>query len=145
MRSLLPSAAVLALLAASTPRLAADEACPPAGPDCCEKKICCPTTKTWTRPRTEFGLVKEEFCPVPCCWFGRLFGSKGCCGEANGCGKVRTRKVLVIKVRNEEHCLPACVPVHAPVSAPCDVAPCEPAPPAPLPKTPTQPAGAAAK
>jgi hypothetical protein len=125
MRSLMPSAvaAAFALLGLVLPGLAADETCPAGEPDCCGKKVCCPTTKTWTRTRTEFGMVHEEFCPTPCCWFGKLFGGKGCCGEPSCCGKVRTRKVLVIKVRKEEHCLPDCVPVCAAAEVPCVVAP----------------------
>jgi len=118
-------AVVAALLGLAPLALASDGACSPsAEPDCCGKKVCCPTTKTWTRPRTEFNMVCEDFCKTPCCWFGSLFGGKGCCGEQNCCGKVRTRRALVIKVRKEEHCLPDCVPAHVPVSAPCVVAPC---------------------
>jgi hypothetical protein len=117
-------AMVFALLGLAAPLALAssDEACPTADPDCCGKKVCCPTTKTWTRPRTEFGMVSEDFCLPPCCWFGGLFGGKCCSGEQNCCGKVRTRRVLIIKVRKEEHRLPDCVPACAP--APCGVAPC---------------------
>jgi hypothetical protein len=105
---------------------ASDGACPTAEPDCCGKKVCCPTTKTWARPRTEFNVVKEDFCVPPCCWFGGLFKGKSCGCEPGCCGKVRTRKVLVIKVRKEEHCLPDCKPGYAPIVTHCDAASCPP-------------------
>ena len=129
------AAVVFALLGLATPRaLASDAACPIAGPDCCEKKVCAPTTKTWTRPITRFNMVCEDFCRPPCCYFGHLFGGKCCSDEKNCCGKVRTRKVLIIKVRKEEHVLPDCVPAVQPCEAPCPApaAPaCAPACPAP--------------
>ncbi len=103
---------------------ASEGACPTAEPDCCGKKVCCPTTKTWARPRTVFGMVKEDFCAPPCCWFGGLFKGKSCGCESSCCGKVRARKALVIKVRKEEHCLPDCKPGYAPTVTGCDAASC---------------------
>src|SRR5262245_19965967 len=100
-------AVALGLLGAAPLGMASGEAgetCATAGPDCCGNKVCWPTTKTWTRSRTKYDAVCEDFFKPPCCCcFAWLFGGKDCCGEKNCCGKVCTRKVLIIKVRKEEH------------------------------------------
>jgi hypothetical protein len=98
-------------------------------------KVCVPTTKTKTVEMTCYRSRCEDFCLprcscrlTPChrtphCWDGNCDGGKcgcndcgnNCGGDCEGCrncGKVRTRKFLVIKVRKHEECIPACEVVH---------------------------------
>jgi hypothetical protein len=77
-----------------------------AGPGCCGKKVCTQVNEEKTVPRTEWSGVCEDFCKPPCCWFGCLFGGKDCCG------KVCTRRILVIRVPKEKKCVPTCVPTY---------------------------------
>jgi hypothetical protein len=93
---------------------AGGEVCEGAAP-CAPKKVCAPSTDKVTIPRTSWGMVCEDFCVPPCCWFHGLFHGKGCCGDKEVCcGKLKKRRILVIKVRKEERTIPVCVPTEVP-------------------------------
>jgi|SRR5260370_20224712 len=89
------------------------------GPGCCADgcaEACCkPITDTRKVIKPHYTDVCEKFCEVSC-WGCSLFGG-GCCGE-HGCSKVKTRKILVVRLRPEEQCVNKCV-VDYKVAEPC--------------------------
>ena len=97
------------------------ECCPDGG---CTKTVCQPILKNKVVSTRVFTDRKEEFC-LPCSAFSCLFPNK--CG----CSHVKTKKLLILKIRKCEKCEKTCVPVQVPVSAPCKAAPCAVAPCAP--------------
>jgi hypothetical protein len=113
-------AVALGLLGVAPLALAGGDACCEAS-GCCTKKVCTPTTDTWTRIRPGWGMACEDFCRVPCCFgLGGLFGGKGCCSsgcEKDCCGKVKPRRVLIIKLRKEDHIVPRCTVTEVPACA----------------------------
>ena len=80
--------------------------------DDCGHKVCRPTVETKKVSKTVYTDVCEDFC-LPRCSFHCLFGHRGCCDDgccAEGkCGRVRTKKYLIVKTRQEEHCVTKCV------------------------------------
>jgi hypothetical protein len=80
----------------------------------CGKTVCCPTTEEKKVEKRYYTSCKEEFCP---CSILGIFSGK--CG----CGKPKTRKDLILKIRHCECCVKKCVPVTQPA---CEV-PCAPA------------------
>ena len=90
-----------------------DHGCPHGG-------VCVPTTETKKIDKRVYTDTCEQFCVPKCTLFGCLRGG-GCGGCENGCENgdchdgnchkcehPRTRKYLVVKVRHEEECVPAC-------------------------------------
>jgi hypothetical protein len=114
----------------------------PCATGCCMEQHCTPITETRTKIKPCYTSVCEPYCNVACVGCS-LFGggfhgcNSGCdsgctsgCGEDHKCSKVRTRKILVVKLKRTEECVNKCVVTSTPVSpAPC-AAPCtKPCPP----------------
>jgi hypothetical protein len=120
--------------------------CAPACPAPCKK--CVPTTKTKTVTKVEYGSGCEDFCLPNCS--GMMFGGcgkKSCdscndcqtgCndGTCHKCGKVKTRKYLIMKVKKHEECVPSCEVVEDYPQSCCVQAPCGGAAPAVMPTVP---------
>jgi hypothetical protein len=125
MRKLFSAALLLAGLA-GTARMA--DADPPAA-GCCAQSCpqYCAVCKAVTVPRVVvkpvYTDVCEEFCEPKCMSCG-IFGG-GCdsgCGPTHQCSTVKTRKVMVVKLKKCTECANACIVDHVP-AAPCAV-PC---------------------
>ncbi len=124
------------------------DCCPTISSGCCNdscQKVCRPTVETRNVPKREYSSRCEDFCLPKCSLLGKLFGGSGCCGDGAGhdCEKPRTRKYLVLHVRQQEECVPKCV-----VESQCCPTAAWPAPaigmtPAPGAILPAPPAGAA--
>ena len=106
--------------------------CAPACPKTCIKdtcnKVCVPTEKKKIVEKVIYSSGCEHFC-LPNCSGMIGCGKKSCdsckscqtgCndGTCHKCGKVKTRKYLIIRVERHEECVPACVAVDAPACAP---------------------------
>jgi hypothetical protein len=87
----------------------------PVGPDC-GPKVCRPVCETKTVTTKCYSDKCEEFCLSPCSPLSCLFG--GCAD----CGRVRTKKLLVVKLQKSEVQVTKCVP-----TAECAGATCAPA------------------
>jgi hypothetical protein len=88
----------------------------PAHEDCgCVQKRCKPITDTRKVIKPHYTHVCEDYCEVSCLGCTLLGG--GCCGE-HGCTRVKTRKILVVRLRPEEQCVNKCV-VDYKVAPPC--------------------------
>jgi hypothetical protein len=124
-----------------------------AGDDCCDtgskvKKTCRAEVEVKKKAVYHYDCKDVDFCVPKCKFsFGGLFKKKKCgdeCGECDSCdqggcqecGRVRTKTVLLKKVRYEDECKTKCVveeccePVCAPVicaPAPCATETCAPA------------------
>jgi hypothetical protein len=108
--------AVCGLLAFLSPARAGDGACCEATGSC-GKTVCCPTTEEKKVEKRYYGECVEEFCP--CSILGLLSGKCGC-------GKPKTRKDMMLKIRYKECCVKKCIPVVQPTcQAPCAPA-CQP-------------------
>ena len=128
------------------------EACGGAG--CCRHGgcphdgVCVPTTETKTITKRVYGDICEQFCVPKCPLFGFL-GHGGCggCGHdcdhdgachdgaaCHDCEHIRTRKYLVVKIKKEEQCVPACKVEHEACCAPAGTIQPVPAKPMPAPK-----------
>jgi hypothetical protein len=92
----------------------------PGGPEC-GAKVCRPVCETKTVTTKCYSAKCEEFCLPPCSPLGWLFGG---CSE---CGRVRTKRLLVVKLQKSEEQVTKCVPV-----ADCAAAGCAPAVAAPV-------------
>ena len=84
----------------------------------CVQKTCKPITEPREIIKPHYTSVCEDFCEVRCpgCnLFGGLFGhgcaSCGCnnCGPDHACSQVKTRKILVVRLRPEKQCVNKCV------------------------------------
>ncbi len=147
--------ALVCLMAATRTANAGDCAagCAPAAPACCDsgmKKVCQPISDVKKVNKVVDSQGCEDFCVPHCSLTGGLFKwpkKKGCAEQpecntagtcdscANGncakCGKVHTRKYLVIKVKTHEECVTKCVVGYEPCNTaktcelPCAVKPCE--------------------
>jgi hypothetical protein len=94
---------------------------PCCGADGCAEKCCKPITDTRKVIKPHYTHVCEDYCEVRC-WGCSLFGG-GCCGE-HACSRVKTRKILVVRLRPEEQCVNKCA-VDYKVAEPCHTpAPC---------------------
>lgn len=109
--------------------------CPKQKCDTC-KKECVPTVTKKTIEHRKYSSSCESFC-IPKCRLGGC-GSKKSCDPCNACptacdepchkcGKVRTRKVLIVKIRKEEQCVKSCEAVDCPAPS-CPAPVCVPAP-----------------
>jgi hypothetical protein len=78
---------------------------------CCTKTVCRPVVETKTVTTRVYSDATKEFC-VPCTAFRCLFPNK--CG----CSQVKTRKVLIVKIRKSEKCVKKCVLVQVPPCVP---------------------------
>src|SRR5262245_32152955 len=84
----------------------------------CTPKVCVPKTEVKKVDRRVYDCAHEDFCIRCCSLFGRMFNWHSC-GDCPLCeDHVRTRKVLVVKIRKDERCETKCVVEQAPV-APC--------------------------
>ena len=89
------------------------ETCKSCPTPCCEpvvcEKRCVPETSTKKVQKVHYSSKCEEYC-LPKCPKWSLFGSKDCCDTCtDNCGKVRTRNVLVKKIRTCEEQETKCV------------------------------------
>ena len=91
-------------------------------------KVCCPVTEMKKVTKRVYSDTCEDFCLPRSSFLGGLF-HKDCaeCKEAS-CGKVRTKKYLVVKIRTHEECITKCVPTPsgaapAPAAVPLPVKP----------------------
>jgi len=79
---------------------------------CCDScdKVCQPKTETKKVAKRVYSCGWEDFCLPKC----GLLGSKGCadCGDIE-CGRVRSKKYLIVKLPKHEECVTTCVPVPA--------------------------------
>jgi hypothetical protein len=134
--------AVLGLFAAAS-TASAEDAVAAGGPccstGCCNKgcstgccnKACRLIMESKKVDKREYSEGCEDFCLPRCssCLFGCKSDCADGCGTCGECGKVRTRKYLVLKIRKEEQCVPTCIveqrctPVCAPATVPCTPAP----------------------
>jgi hypothetical protein len=120
-----------------------DHGCPHDG-------VCVPYTKTRQVEKRCYTDTCEQFCLPKCSLLGGLFGGcgscggcgdgscgAGSCGADHECGHVRTKKYLIVKIKHEEECVPACKveSCAAPCSAPAPVIQPVPAKQMPAPKT----------
>src|SRR5438093_6808537 len=118
---------------------------------CPHDGVCVPTTEKKTVEKRCYTDTCEQFCLPKC----SLFGGHGCGGCGHDCGDegachdgachdgggcqqcehIRTRKYLIVKIKKEEECVPACKVEHQACAAPCDapVGTIQPAPVKPMP------------
>src|SRR6266571_1893427 len=85
---------------------------------CPHDGVCVPTTETKKIEKRVYTDTCEQFCLPKCPLFGGLFGGGGCdshcengaChdGSCHQCEHPRTRKYLIVKIKHEEECVPAC-------------------------------------
>jgi hypothetical protein len=94
---------------------------PAAGP-CpggCAEKVCRPIVETKIVVKPCYTSICEPFCEVRCSPLGLLAG--GCCGgdgdAHHQCTHVKTRKILVVKLKPETQCVNKCVVEVAPPCA----------------------------
>src|SRR5262249_36590626 len=124
--------AFLQLASAQAPSPAAAPPAPPSCGDCCAEKVCRPTVEKKTVFKRVYDDSGEDRCLPKCSrhsLLGHLFGGgcgddcdQGCGGCEGSCGKVRTRKYLVVKQCKHDECVTKCVVEqvpHAPCAAPC--------------------------
>jgi hypothetical protein len=87
-----------------------DRGCPHGG-------VCVPTTETKKIDKRVYTDICEQFCVPKCSLLGFLRGGgcdsdceNGSChdGNCHQCEHPRTRKYLVVKIKHEEECVPAC-------------------------------------
>src|SRR6266511_3747786 len=93
--------------------------CPKQKCDTCGKS-CVPSTEKKIVEHREYSSACEQYCTPRCSLGGMLRGGCGkkpcdpcnacpaACEECHKCGKVRTRKVLIVKIRKEEECVNTC-------------------------------------
>jgi len=83
---------------------------------CGHEGVCVPIMQTKKVEKRCYSDTCEQFC-LPRCGglFGGGCGNCGGCGDGCGhgeacheCGHVRTKKYLVVKIKQEEQCVPAC-------------------------------------
>ena len=99
---------------------------------CGHEGVCVPITQTKKVEKRCYSDTCEQFCLPKCPLFG-LFGGHGCggcghdcdhdgsCHEGGACHQcehIRTRKYLVVKIKKEEQCVPACKVEHEACCAP---------------------------
>ena len=101
----------------------------------CLTKVCKPIVVPKTIVKPCYTSVCEDYCEPRCwsCGLSGLFG-RGCdtCGPNHSCGDVKTRKIMIVKLKRTETCVnkcevdyvPACAthcstPCAAPCAAPC--------------------------
>lgn len=93
--------------------------------DGCGAKVCRPVVETRKVGKRVYDDICEDFCLPRCSLFSGLFGHKNCCDEGHcaACGNVRTKKYLIVKIRNHEECVNKCVVEQAccQPAAPCCV------------------------
>ena len=118
---------------------------------CPHDGVCVPTTETKKIEKRVYSDTCEQFCLPKCPLFG-FFGGYGCggcghdcdhdgsCHEGGACHQcehIRTRKYLVVKIKKEEQCVPACKveqgACHEACEAPAGTI--QPAPAKPMPAT----------
>ena len=87
---------------------------------CCNEGVCVPYTQTKKVEKRCYTDTCEQFCLPKCSCFGGLFGGgcgggcgdgacgAGSCAADHQCGHVRTKKYLIVKIKQEEQCVPAC-------------------------------------
>ena len=133
---------------------------------CCREGVCVPITQTKKVEKRCYTDTCEQFCLPKCGSLLGLFGGHGGCGgcgqscdhgacdhgqacdhgaACHQCGHVCVKKYLIVKIKQEEQCVPACKVEHEACAAPC-AAPAEtiqPAPAKPMPAT--KPTAAAAQ
>jgi hypothetical protein len=120
-RKLITPGLALALLALT--RIASADPVPaaPCGDGVCMKPCCRAIEEPKKVIKPCYSSVCEDFCEVACP--GCLFGHCSTCGPNTRC-LLKTRKILVVKLKPEEHCHTKCVLDYVPAcSAPCQ-APC---------------------
>ncbi len=110
-RSTIIRTSVLALALAALAGVSQADDCPAPCEPGCLKKVCRPTTDVKKIDHRVYDCASEDFCMPGGSLFGRLFGGHGCDAcPAGGCERhVRTKKVLVVKIRKEEQCVNKCV------------------------------------
>jgi hypothetical protein len=86
---------------------AQEPACGSVCPATCAPKVCKPITVPTTVTERTYSDTCEEFCRPTCSWFG-LFGG-GCNCKDGSCGKVATKKYLVVHIRTHQECEKKCV------------------------------------
>lgn len=112
---------------------------------CPHDGVCVPSTETKKIDKRVYTDTCEQFCLPKCPLFGGLFGGGGCdshcengaChdGSCHQCEHPRTRKYLVVKIKHEEQCIPACkVEPEGACAAPAGTIQPAPAKPMPAPK-----------
>jgi hypothetical protein len=80
----------------------------------CPDKVCQPKVETKSVITRCYDDVCEDFC-YPRCAFFSFFGC-GCCGGCDSgcpdgkCDRLRTKKILVVKLRKHDECVHTCVP-----------------------------------
>ncbi len=141
----------LGLLSTATAVSAAEDAvilagCCPAGGcsvACCPIGCCSKTCHAVVEPKTVttkvYGEACEEFCLPKISCFKHCFEQCEPCGTGPECGKVHTKRCLVIKVRRTEECETKCVvdqcsPATVPAIQPLPTQPLPTTVPAPAPK-----------
>src|SRR5438552_155536 len=111
MKILLCSAIMLAGLGLTTGVAQAQNPTPAPCGDACEK-VCQPVQEMKKVVKRVYSCDYEDFCLPKCRCFGSLFGKSDCdCGVE--CGRVRTKKFLVVKLPKHEECVTTCVPKPA--------------------------------
>jgi hypothetical protein len=138
--------------------LAVVEACGPGGcghdHGCCREGVCVPIMKTKQVEKRCYTDTCEQFC-LPRC--GGLFGGHcggcdhggcdhGACDHVacdkqeacHQCGHVCVKKYLIVKIKQQEECVPACKVEHQACAAPCGepAGTIQPAPAKPMPAKP---------
>ena len=132
------------------------EACGPGGcghdHGCCREGVCVPIMKTKKVEKRCYTDTCEQFC-LPRC--GGLFGGHcggcdhgacehGACDHVacdkqeacHQCGHVCVKKYLIVKVKEQEECVPACKFEKQACAAPCGEPAGQPAPAKPMPAKP---------
>ncbi len=127
MRKLFSSALALAALLVGTNLVLAQAPVVVVGDGCqdsCLQKVCKPIQEPKTIIKPVYTDKCIDYCE-PRCWTCSLFGSScDSCGPTHSCGTVKTRKVMIVKLKKCETCVNKCVVEYAPAcSAPC-TAPC---------------------
>jgi hypothetical protein len=79
----------------------------------CGTKVCRPVCETKTVTTKCYSSKCEEFCLPPCSPLSCLFGG---CAE---CGRVRTKRLLVVKLQKSEVQVTKCVPTAECAGATC--------------------------
>jgi hypothetical protein len=106
--------AALGLLGLAGKALAGDDAVvlEGCGPDGSCHKVCRPITETRNVPQRCYSSGCEDFC-LPKCGLLDCFRGHKCCDQEGGCAgrceHPRTRKYLIVKIRQKEECVPKCV------------------------------------
>jgi hypothetical protein len=91
----------------------------------CPEKVCQPKVETKSVVTRCYDDVCEDFCYPRCSCFS-LFGGHGCSDCEGGCpdgkcDKLRTKKILVVKLRKHDECVHTCVPAPVCPAPVCDV------------------------